>query len=422
MEEWYEELDFEENPFSTNPSDFVKNIVGRDEIIDDLIYRVRAGSLVFLEGEEGSGKSALLRVLIRKFRGKGRVIYVNCEKLEADLNIEDLLVQRNGFIKGMIMKKTPKNMILLLDNVPKLSHKNMERIKYYFDENFLKTVVFTGESFKDVGFSKSLIQRIEGRVITIPPLESYQAVDLVRERIGDIKFISDELIEQIAEATNYNPKRLLKALEEISEYVVSIDEDTVDAKHVEQVLGKKLSKKDDSSLKPGDTDETNSASIEESVEEEIETKDDAKKTVEEETEDVPSEEKGSNFASTKTSEKSNDESKVSEPKKKDDASKKKDSKEQMSEDAETSDDSESVEEVSEDVIKKPIIAEETEESKAKESADDDDDFFADDFFDEDEDTKKSSSDETDKDEDKKKKSEEDSFEEYDDFFDDDFDK
>lgn len=424
MEEWYEELDFEENPFSTNPSDFVKNIVGRDEIIDDLIYRVRAGSLVFLEGSEGSGKSALLRVLIRKFRGKGKVIYVNCDKLESDLNIEDLLIQRNGFLKGMLMKQNPKNMILLLDNVPKLSHKNMERIKYFFDENFLKSVIFTGENFKDVDFSKSLIQRIEGRVLIIPPLESYQAVDLVRERIGDLKFISDELIEQIAELSNYNPKQILKALEEVSEYVVSVDEDVIEAKHIEQVLGKTLK----SSKEEKDVPKDVSKGTKQDNEKQDDTDEDIKHSeskilVEDETSDVPLEVKEKESEKEKESLKS-DNTEVSDNVEAEEIAEAEEVKEDIEK---VSEDIEEVEEVSEDVIKKPIIAEETDASSdSKDATEDDDDFFADDFFDEDEDTKKSKSknsknDDEEEDE-KKKKSSEESFEEYDDFFDDDFDK
>jgi MoxR-like ATPase len=175
MEQWYEELDFEENPFSTNPSDFVKNIVGREEVIDELIYRVRAGSMVFLEGEDGMGKTALLRLVIRKFKGKGKVIYVNCDKLEKELNIEELLVMKNGFIQGMLMKKYPRGMILLLDNVSKLSEANTERIKYFFDEGHLKSVIFTGDKFNDAEFSESLKQRI-AKTLKLEKLEEYQAV------------------------------------------------------------------------------------------------------------------------------------------------------------------------------------------------------------------------------------------------------
>ncbi len=242
MDEWYEELDFEENPFSINPSDFVKNLVARDDLVDELVYRVASGTIAFLEGEEGSGKTSLLRAVIKRFKGRGRVIYVNCDKFKKKLNVEDLLVERNGFFSGKLLRKRPKKMILLLDNVQHLSYKNMERIKNYYDENFLLSVIFTGEDFGKIPFSDSLRQRMEGRVFKIPKMTDKQIVEMVRSRIGDIRFLSDEIITDVAKRSDNNPKRTLRSLDEISEFVVSLEEDIVTKAHVDEVLSGDSSK------------------------------------------------------------------------------------------------------------------------------------------------------------------------------------
>ncbi len=243
MDEWYEELDFEDNPFSVDPSDYIKNIVGREDIIEELDYRVRSGSIVFLEGPRGSGRTSMLRAIINRFRGRGRVIYVNAEKFEKKLDIEDLLVQRNGLVKGMLLKKKPKRMILLMDNVEELSHRNTERLKHYFDENYLQAVVFTGESFEKAGFSESLKLRIEGRVISIPQMTDQQVVQMVRSRIGDSKLVSDEVVLELGARYKNNPKQILKALDEVAEFVVSLDEEVITSKHVDEVLGAAKSSK-----------------------------------------------------------------------------------------------------------------------------------------------------------------------------------
>lgn len=433
MDEWYEELDFEENPFSTNPSDFVKNIVGRDEIIDDLVYRVKAGTLVYVEGPVGSGKSSLLRMLIRKFRGKGQVIYVNCEKFENDLNIEDLLVQRNGLIKGMLMKQKPKNMILLLDNVKELSFKNMERIKYFFDENFLRTVVFTGEGFDETGFSDSLVQRIEGRVVNLPDLETYQIVDLVRERVGDIKFLSDEMVELVAEASGNNPRQVLKNLEEISEYVVGIDEDIVTEKHVREVLGLKSESKVEEKVEEPSVESEDIPKVEiieadeEPAEEPAEKSDEEsdEKVEDSSSEDSDSEKKDETSVESEIKdeiisvevEESVLEPEVKEEKKSSTKTKGKKEEAVIESEEEVVAESEEKEELDTDeVLSKPIVAEEeSENDKKKASDEEDDDFFADDFFDDDVEGK----------EEKKKKEKEaseDDYDDYDDFFDDDFEK
>lgn len=296
MDEWYEELDFEENPFSVNPSDFLDCLVGLDDAIEELDYRIRSGSMSFVAGKRGTGRTALLRAMIKRFRGRGRVIYVNAEKFEKKLDIEELLVQRNGFIKGMLMKKKPKKMILLMDNVNELSYRNTERLKHYFDENFLQSVVFTGDGLHEVGFSESLKLRIEGRVIDLPKLTEQQILEIVHKRLGDSKLVPDEVVMELCKRYKNNPKDVLRSLDEVAEFIVSLDEESINIKHLDEVLGeanpkkskdspkknsedvndkaKKISNEDSSSDKISDEKETEASEIVEMLEEYGESEDD----------------------------------------------------------------------------------------------------------------------------------------------------
>jgi len=210
--EWFEELDFDENPFDTNPMRFSTKMVGVEEIMDELLYRVASGAMVFIEAKEGHGKTSLLWNIIRRHRGRGRVIYVDCEKLEKDLNIEELLTNRFG-LAGRLFKKKPHDMILLLDNVSELSRRNMERIKFFFDEGYILSVVFTGKDYDEVKFSKSLRDRIGRRLIKLRELEPYHAVSLVRNRIGNSEMVLDELIEVLFAKSDRTPKTLLENLD-----------------------------------------------------------------------------------------------------------------------------------------------------------------------------------------------------------------
>lgn len=222
--EWFEELDFDENPFDTNPVRFSTKMVGVEEVMDELLYRVASGAMVFIEAKEGHGKTSLLWNIIRKHRGKGKVIYVDCEKLERDLNIEELLTNRFG-LAGRLFKKKPKNMILLLDNVSELSRPNMERIKFFFDEGYILSVVYTGTNYEDVKFSKSLKDRIGRRLIKLAELEPYNSVSLVRNRIGNNEMISDELIEALFARSGKNPKILLENLDALFAKAVEAKKD-----------------------------------------------------------------------------------------------------------------------------------------------------------------------------------------------------
>ncbi len=180
--EWYEELDFDENPFSTNPKKFASHLSGMETVLEDVFYRVAAGSMLFVEGKNGSGKSSILWNVIKKYRGRGKIIYVDCSQIEKELNIEKLLVNKYGFIRGRIMKRKPKNMILLLDNIEELSPKNSERVKYFFDQGYLHSVVFAGVSYKKVKFSKSLKERINGEL----NVSFNQTVNQLKNKISEV--------------------------------------------------------------------------------------------------------------------------------------------------------------------------------------------------------------------------------------------
>ena len=234
--EWFEELDFDENPLDTNPKKFADKLVGLNEELEELLYRAAASSMVFLEGKNGFGKTSLLWNLIKKYKGRGKIIYVDCEKLDKELNIEQLLVRKHG-LSGRLFKKMPRNMILLLDNVKELSPTNTERVKFFFDQGYLRSVVFTGTDYSKLKFSESLKQRIGNRIIRLKELDNYQAVAIVRNRIEDIEMISDELIQEIFKISKKNPLKLLQNCETVFAHAVESNEDKISKKHLKLIEG-----------------------------------------------------------------------------------------------------------------------------------------------------------------------------------------
>ncbi|RME54540.1 AAA family ATPase [Candidatus Woesearchaeota archaeon] len=206
--EWYEELDFDENPFKKETK-----TVGYDDLLDDMMYGIVSGHMMFIEGAPGSGKTKLLKEAIRRFGGHGKVIYVNCKKLHKELNVERLLKDRYGWFATKVLNKKPKNMILLLDEVEHLSQKNCERIKYYYDQNYLRAVVFAGTDFELAGLNESIQQRIHKKLI-VKELSDYEAVQVVREKIGE-DLLSDRVIKYIYNVSNKNNKKFLENCETV---------------------------------------------------------------------------------------------------------------------------------------------------------------------------------------------------------------
>lgn len=217
---WWRKLGFYTNPFTIKPAVFDTKVFGQDALIEDLVYKIPAGTMSFIEGPLGTGKTTILKHLISKFRGKGKVIFFSCNRLDSDLNIEDLLKGKYGFW-GRLFGSMPKAMIVLLDESQQLSSTNTERIKYFFDQGNIKSVIFTGTNYEKIDLHPSIKDRI-GRdgLLKIKDLNDDEAVALIRNRIGNSPIVSDDLIKKLWKLSNKNPRRLLQRLDKVFRFAV----------------------------------------------------------------------------------------------------------------------------------------------------------------------------------------------------------
>lgn len=241
MELWYKKLGYYKNPFILNPFKERVSWIGDNQILKDAAYYIRSGSLIYVQGSKGSGKTKFLKSLIDSFKGK--IIYVDAGSFMKTLNIEQLLRNKNGF-KGKILAKKPKDMILFIDNANELSKTNFERIKYYYDQGFLQSVVFTGNNIKKTGFSESMLSRISNRLIKLNPLSEKDAIEIVAKRLGeDIDdedaLISKDIIKKIYSSSKKNHRLFLINLHRVFEELGFDNDDKLESKHID-VLKDKL--------------------------------------------------------------------------------------------------------------------------------------------------------------------------------------
>lgn len=227
---WFNDLGFSENPFDDSVS---HKLVGNESIIEDILYNINAGNIIFIEGRHGSGRTAILKKAINSFMGFGKVAFVECQKIR-DLNIEDVLKGRYNFIER-IFSKMPSNMIVLVDDVEELDKKNCERIKYFYDQNYIKSIIFTGESYNKANFTESLKDRVK-KVIKLNDLKEYESLDILNSRLKGKQLIPDDVAKEIFERTNGNPKRLLNACEELCKTIAETKEEKVTLDHVNKLL------------------------------------------------------------------------------------------------------------------------------------------------------------------------------------------
>ncbi len=232
---WYEKLGFENNPFSIRPS-LQYELIGYNNILREIFYRVKSGSMLYIEGAPGTGKTSIMKHIISKFRGNKKVIYFNCNKIDEKLDIDDLLEGRYGWF-GKTFKIKPRDMILLLDEVNSISAKNSEKIKYYFDEGFFKSVVFAGISYDKSNFTPSLRNRIGNRVIKLEPLTEDDAVIIIRSRIKDNQIIGNDIIKALWEKSFRNPRILLENCEDLCKFVTRNNRQKIKIQDIKEVFG-----------------------------------------------------------------------------------------------------------------------------------------------------------------------------------------
>ena len=229
---WFHELGFAQNPFDSNTS---HKLVGSDGIMDEVLYNIHAGNMVFIEGPEGFGKTAVLKKAIQLLRGNGRVAYVECQKVK-ELDIENILKGKYNFIQRLF-RSMPKDMIVLIDDVAELDKKNTERLKYYYDQNYASSVVLTGESYNKASFTASLKDRIK-KVIKLNEMNYYEAIDLLNARLGNTRIISEDAAREILERTGGNRRKFLNACEELCKAMVENKQETVTLEQIDGLLPK----------------------------------------------------------------------------------------------------------------------------------------------------------------------------------------
>lgn len=215
---WYRRMGFAENPFSIKPGIYSDSVYGYPNVIGEVAKGILAGKMQFVMGNYGNGKSTMLKYLLRKFGGQGKLAYFSCNRLEDRLDVKRILNGRYGFM-GKLLDLKPKNMILLLDEAQNLSKEDFNNILRYFDSGNLKSVLFVAKE----PINNFMPERMQ-RAVTVHMLESVSdsdAVAIVRKRIGSIGIMSDEVIKQVFCKSGYNVRVLLKNCEMLCRYAIN---------------------------------------------------------------------------------------------------------------------------------------------------------------------------------------------------------
>lgn len=236
---WYTEVGFSTNPFSIKPAPFDYKIIGYD--LKEIFEKIAKGEVLFIEGRYGYGKTTMLKSIINEFGGSRDIAYYSCNRPDNEINVEGLLHGKYGTL-GKLFNLMPQGMILLLDEVEKMPKQDQEDLLKFKTQGNIKSIVFFGSSFEAANFDVDLKKHMVNNVVQLTKLTPEEAVEMVRERIGNIKLLSDSVIKQVFKHSGQNPRLMLENLEDICRYAVDNNDDEASEEHIKEVLNVKEQK------------------------------------------------------------------------------------------------------------------------------------------------------------------------------------
>ena len=229
---WYKQLGFHNNPFSIKPAAFYDELLGYEHVIKKVNNAIANNKLIFVEGDYGNGKSTLLRRILHRFGGKGKIIYFSCNRIEDNINVNKLLKGRYGVI-GKLLNLKPKNMILLLDEAHWLPKEDYGRIKRYYRGGYFRAIVFVGKEYDEhiaEGFNGDFIH------IKLGEVNEEHAKSIVRKRVGNLPLLSDDVIKSLFARAEKNVRKLLKYAELVCREAIERGDEEVTEELIGEVI------------------------------------------------------------------------------------------------------------------------------------------------------------------------------------------
>jgi len=225
---WYNKLGFSKDPFEINPFVLDTKFLKYDAELEELVYFLKSSAGVILEGPDGSGKSSTLKEVIKILQAdkKEKYILINGKELSLNQNIEIKILQKRTALQKVLGLK-PKNIILVLDNADYLTNENFERIKYYYDEEIIKSFVFATANYHRLLMSESLKKRIGRRIIRLRKPSSKDAIIIVKTRMDKKLILEDRTILKVWEYSKHNIKMHLVNIASLLKNMVENDKDEI---------------------------------------------------------------------------------------------------------------------------------------------------------------------------------------------------
>jgi len=226
---WFHDLGFQKNPLSIRPTDD-NSLIGYEKMIQRIIYQLKIGNVIFLEGSYGTGKSSILK-FIRKTFNKN-ILYYNCAE-QKDLK-KSIMKKRGPFRKLFLLK--PSKLLLLVDEANLANPKDFDFLYEYYIMDRVKSIVFVGTDFKNVPFNKAF--KSDTKLYKLNEIKNNLAIQIIKNRMPDQQLITPLLAKKVFGLSDNNPRRYLENLEDLFRNAVYLKKKKVGKKDIDEFFDK----------------------------------------------------------------------------------------------------------------------------------------------------------------------------------------
>lgn len=230
---WYKTLGYKINPFTTDAKRAVDTLIKYDVELENLLYWIESGSIILVEGPSYSGKTRLAMEVIENFKGYGKVIYLDLSTYSQELDISHILIGNQSFHRKFL-NLMPKDMILIIDNATTLKSDFYKRLQYFYDQDYLRSVLFIRKSEFELNLPESVLDRIAHKKILLKDLAKKDSIKIVKNRLKE-DFFSDEQLEYVWNKSRSFPTFMFN-LETIAKAFVDENKKRMDQKFIDKVL------------------------------------------------------------------------------------------------------------------------------------------------------------------------------------------
>lgn len=189
---WYKKLGLYISPFNLDAKISSDVLLFNEKEVEDLLYYVKSGSMVLVKGPKHSGKTMLGMQVIENFKGKGKVIYLDLETYNKELDIGHILIGNQSFHRKFL-NMYPRDMVLIVDNAITQDTDFYRRLQYFYDQGYLRSVVLIYKADELVEVPGSIISRVGSKQFNLKKISKEQILKVLEQRLKGLLFNHEHL-------------------------------------------------------------------------------------------------------------------------------------------------------------------------------------------------------------------------------------